>query len=335
MKYPMGSFARHRLIESRSSTPAWKEKYLVCQRATRDEAPAISQPATIFSPKIGRDIHVMSEAEGRVILAALYSPNLVDINEQRPLSIFPSENPLAGHPETAGMTLMPVRGTAYVAEELDMYDRHPRIREGKTKLVGGKTVDNPHHEMSGKLTYYLSDALVILRDKDGVYAVNWNIKPEMEAFFNRKYYSSMRRIRQANNKMNEDDSRHRLEEVYYLDAEIRTERIAASSMDGMVSANLELLVCYAAQKEPLQYQEKLAMIKLYSEAFENRTTVLSMFDALSKKFGCKRQACLTVFYQAIWHRLLRVDLFQPILVDKPLVRESRDVLDVYAAWFRR
>lgn len=167
MRYQMGSFARHQLIESRFQKRAFMQNYIPGQLATRDEAPSISQPATIFSSKLGRDIHVLSSQEEIVAILLLYAPNLIDLREQCPLSIFPAEHPFAGHPETRGMALMPVRGTAFVAEELQMFDRHPRIREGRTKLVGGKEIENPHHEHSGELTYYMGDFLLLLRDEDG------------------------------------------------------------------------------------------------------------------------------------------------------------------------
>jgi hypothetical protein len=44
---------------------------------------------------------------------------------------------------------------------------------------------------------------------------------------------------------------------------------------------------------------------------------------------------MALIHQGIWRRELRVDLFRPVLADKPLRREVTDVLVKYADWFAR
>jgi len=42
-----------------------------------------------------------------------------------------------------------------------------------------------------------------------------------------------------------------------------------------------------------------------------------------------------ILYAAIWSREVRVDLYRPVLPDKPLRRERSDVLVDYSHWFAR
>jgi hypothetical protein len=42
-----------------------------------------------------------------------------------------------------------------------------------------------------------------------------------------------------------------------------------------------------------------------------------------------------VFYRAIWEEKLKVDLFSPILIDRPLLPETDNVLEFFSDWFDR
>ncbi|WP_205734188.1 hypothetical protein [Acidovorax kalamii] len=42
-----------------------------------------------------------------------------------------------------------------------------------------------------------------------------------------------------------------------------------------------------------------------------------------------------VLEQGIWNRSIRVDLFEPVLLDRPLKREREDPVFVYGDWFSR
>lgn len=43
----------------------------------------------------------------------------------------------------------------------------------------------------------------------------------------------------------------------------------------------------------------------------------------------------TVLMQGIWQRTVLVDLFRPVLMDRPLRSMREDPVSVYKDWFRR
>ena len=56
---------------------------------------------------------------------------------------------------------------------------------------------------------------------------------------------------------------------------------------------------------------------------------------LSKSFKLPPREVTAILKQGIWNRQIRVDLFQPVLMDQPLRPEVEDVLVKYADWFTR
>ena len=64
-------------------------------------------------------------------------------------------------------------------------------------------------------------------------------------------------------------------------------------------------------------------------------TPLSILPELERRTGVDRLDCVKILYAAIWSREVRVDLYRPVLPDKPLRRERSDVLVDYSHWFAR
>ncbi|MGE1125628.1 hypothetical protein ACQJ02_29725, partial [Pseudomonas zeae] len=79
------SVARLTEILRRQQTPAFGPDYEPSIRACREEAPSGSRFATVWSQRIGRDIHTLSGPERAVLSIVLYCPWLKDLQEQRML----------------------------------------------------------------------------------------------------------------------------------------------------------------------------------------------------------------------------------------------------------
>ncbi|ETF03496.1 hypothetical protein W822_09415 [Advenella kashmirensis W13003] len=323
---PLISEARLQLIERRQLRPGWGPHYEPAMRATRDEAPAISRPSTVYSSKLGREVHLLSLAERVPCQLALYHPALFDLREQHMLSPFPTEHPLTGHPYAARLRLSEIKGTINVAQRLNALSKHPTVWIEEQDPEG-------HIEARRAAFPYLGDLLLFLRDKHGPYCVNWTVKSDRRAFSVSPHrLQNPLRIEQtqANAQL-----RHQIEEIYFADAGIPTVQVAANEIDPQLAANLTALIGWQTQADPVSDEVFDYLLQDYKQLLQNRQTVLSRLEALMHQTNSTRQQCLAVLYQAIWQRQLRVDLYQPILPDRPLRLERTDVLADFSAWFER
>ncbi|CAP40550.1 conserved hypothetical protein [Bordetella petrii] len=318
------SLSRLQAIERRQCPPGWGSEYVPSMRATRDEAPKISRPSTVYSDKIGRDIHLMSLPERAACLLALYNPRLFDLHEQHMLSPYPTEHPLAGHTLAKSQQLPRLAGTIAVADRMNMIGKHPTVWD----------TDEAHrNEDSNRIPFpYIGDLLLFLADTQGAYCVNWTVKKNAAQFGTPA--ASMRRGDTRFNKSS-DDSRHRLEEQYFADGGIRTVRVSAEEIDANLIANLTLLVSRESAYRGMAGHIRETALQAYKEILESGLPPISVIAEMTRILDCSRNDCLTLLYGAIWNRDLRVDLYVPVLPDRPLRRERSDVLTDYRHWFAR
>lgn len=318
------SWERLRTILARQDKLSFGPDYQPAIRATPREAPSISRPSVVRSSKLGREVHLLSTPECAAALVALHHPELFELHEQKMLSVDSRPHPLFGHPAATGLKLLPVRGTVEVAEQLGYLPFHPKVKAPRTvKFKEWMWVPFP----------YIGDLLLFLTDQDGPYCVNWTVKLDPEGFDRplphpgpiRKPSAAARRIQ----------ARHEIERVYYDDAGIRTVRIAKTGIDFHVVANLRQLFGWQLQTTRLHDEQRAEMLAKYETALNLGIPPIDMTAQLMLRHRCSREDCFAVLYQAIWARRLRVDLFKPVLVDRPLQPEKRDVLTEYAAWFAR
>lgn len=318
------SAARLTTIESRQRQRRWGSEYLPSMKASRDEAPTISRPSTLYSTKLERTIHLMSLPERAACVLALYHPALFDLHEQHMLFPFPATHPLEGHPKAAGLNLPDVLGTIDVAQRLNMLSKHPTVNIEMRDTPGETTVRRAAFP-------YIGDLLLFLEDSEGPYCINWTVKRDRSSFSNGPPgpLSHLKKDRNAN------ERRHTLEEQYFADASIRTVRVAATDIDTQLVANLTTLAAYDART--LSVPDKL--ISILVEQFQKlvglQQPVISILPNLVERTGLDRSTCLAIFYRAVWSRLVRVDLYRPILPDKPLRPERTDVLEDFRQWFER
>lgn len=325
----MGNFrilneVRFRQIQTRQNPPGWGKDYVPAILATREEAPSGSRPCKIYSQKFGRDLHTLSTVERDVMLIALYHPNLVDMHEQRVLSFAPCQHPLQSHPLALGKTFPLLRGTVNVAEALDLLSFHP--------VFNTNDPDDPAVRITAPFPW-IGDFLIFLNDDAGLYCVNWTIKNSADQFERPLDFGN--RPRNFERAVAKEKARHKIEEIYYQDGEIRTQRIIKEEYNVDVAANLSQIYSWHSRPTSFSAQERKHIVDFFKAGMATGVPPIETILMLVATQQLVLQDLKCVLYQSIWKRELRVDLFQPVLIDRPLLPETRDVLAEYSAWFNR
>ncbi|WP_315134592.1 hypothetical protein [Achromobacter marplatensis] len=313
---------RLKLIEQRQLKPGWGPEYQPSIRATRDEAPANSRPSTVFSKKLGRDIHLLSLAERAAALLVLYHPGLFELREQHMLSPFRTPHPLADYLGVLPADMPMFEGTIDVADRLGRISDHPVV-----------WVTKPDGNQVRAAFPYLGDLLLFLRDSEGCYCVNWTVKKDPSAFSltPHRLYNPLR-VPKAQARA---EHRHHLEELYFSDAGIRTARVSEAEIDSSLIANLTALFSSTNTAARAGESETAYIVAKFQELVGLSITPLSILPEIERRTGVDRLDCVKILYAAIWNREVRVDLYRPVLPDKPLRRERSDVLVDYSHWFAR
>lgn len=313
---------RLKTIYLRQDSPSWAMDYQPSILATPQEAPSISH-ALILTPKKlgGREVHTLSIPEGNAAFLGLYHPRTVGLQEQRMLSPEPRHHPLWTFPGIDRTGLPTLKGLIDVAERLGYLD-----------LLTHVSVKN-EHEPNGCLTVvfpWVGDLLWTVQSPSGeVFNVNWTVKAN---------YSDFKRPSPGKKKKSEDMrsvlGRHEIEKIYYEDASIRTIQIADEAIDRHVSANLRQLFLHHRRQLQMTEGQCQEMLFKYRSALEAGVPPIEVILQFTERKRFTIHQCRSFFYQAIWNRELRIDLFHPILINLPQRQETRDVLDVYADWFK-
>jgi len=324
------SEARLRKIFKRQNSPRWDSSYEPAQLATREEAPSISRASMTFVSKLGRDVHCMSLAERAAVSLAAYHPKLVDLHEQHVLNPLQAPHPLASHPRADGQVFPPVPGTLEVLERisrrLGIATRHP--------LVYMKDPRNPKGDGVPMPFPYLGDLLLLLEDRAGLYCVNWTVKKNVAAFAspigNRLRASTYRR--RANDRAS---FRHAVEAEYFADAGIPTVQVSEDAIDRLLIANLTTLLAWSARPLPCDNEKREKVWEAFRAEVGTKTALYTVLPHLQLKFALTRHECIRLFYEGVYRRKIRIDLYSPILVDRALRPERRDPLVEFAHWFAR
>lgn len=306
----------------RQGAPAWGKDYRPAIRATPQEAPRVSRPTTLYSALLGRDVHLLSQPEAKAAYLALHHPALFDLHEQRMLSPAPTPHPLQGSPAGQGLRFDPLPGTVAIAESLGAIKRHPKVYYD---FGGGECEWVP--------LPYLGDLLLFLRDEQGPYCVNWNIKLTDADYLRRGPTALGRLKRRALDPGAE--LRHLIEEKYYAAASIRTVRVTASQLDADLIANLRDLYGWHSREVIASETQRHTVIEMMRERLDDERPTYLLVKETAKATSLSDYDVHVVLYQAIWRRELRVDLFSPLLMTKRLSSEREDPLQRYALWFGR
>lgn len=314
---------RLRRISTRQSNSSWGKDYIPAILAVRGEAPSASHALTITAEKLeGREIHLLSLAECSAALLGLYHPDTVGLQEQRAFSIRGRPHPLHNFAPASPVGLRPLKGIVDVAVRLDYLEALPKIK-----------IKDGSGENRWVVFPFIGDLLWAMRSKDGHhYCINWSVKDSEDAF--KRPLESKRFITPKGKLAEGVLVRHELESSYYLDAGIRTIFLAANTIDPHVRSNLRHLFLHHNRNVSLPLVEQAELIERFRICLESGVPT---FELIAKLIGAKKYSlddCRNILYQAIWNRKLRVDLFQPILINRPLNPETQDVIEFYADWFK-
>lgn len=314
---------RLQTIHSRQDESRWGRDYQASIRATREEAPSVSIATRIFWPRYQRHIHSLSTPETAAVLLALYHPALFDLHEQRMLSPHPMPHPLTGHPRSRGAVCTPLKGTLNVAERMGHFKWHPTVK------VSLGPSEKPIHIPS----VWIGDLLLFLEDERGPYCVNWNIKKKKGD--HAKPFERNHRGRASARAIERARARHSVEIAYYADAGIPTHDIAEEELPVNVVRNLECVYGDVASKVKLPGARVSDIEAQFSADMAGGLPLVETYRFLLQSQRLSAEHSRVVLYRAIWCRRIRVDLFRPIVADKPLSPERKDVLAELSVWFRR
>lgn len=317
---------RLKTIYTRQESPSWGVDYVPSILATPQEAPSISRAFILTPAKLGgRETHLLSTPERNAALLGLYHPQVVGLQEQRMLSPEPRPHPLWTFPGMDKTDLPQIKGLIDVAERLGYIDLLPRV-----------TVEN-HQAPSETVTVvfpWIGDLLWAVQESPGrIHCVNWTVKDTYEDFKRPALPSAEKTVNPK--KSRAILARHEIEKVSYGDAQIRTIQVADKAIDHHVSANLRQLFLHHRRPLQLENEQRTEIFQKYLSALETGIPPSEVILLFAERGRYTVHQCRSLFYQAIWNRELRVDLFQPILINKPQLQETRDVIEVYADWFRR
>lgn len=313
--------ARLRLIQQRQLHDAWGKNYQPAIQATPAEAPSLSTATILHAVKLGgRAVHTMSRAETWAALLALHHPGVWDLHEQRILYPGPRPHFLDGHPRAIGEAFRPLRGTLAVAEEMGCLSRHPKCRVRLGDLEEWAPFP------------YIGDLLLFLEDDSGAFSINWTVKDKSIDFHRRgpnpgkpqTYHEDVSAVQ-----------RHALESNYYKDAGIRTQQVAGAEIDSTLRSNLLRLFLSHSEPLPLSAAVVHKIWGYFSCEVGGGTAAYKLVKGVAQHLNVAVLAVKNVLEQGIWLRHVAVDLFEPLLLDRPLRRPQNDPLLVYGDWFAR
>lgn len=314
--------------------------YIPAILATREEAPAISRPAIRYSQRLGRDFHALSVSELKAIVLALYHPMVFDIQENYAYNHGPGTHPLASHPLGCALQLPSTQGTLAHAERLHVLPLHPRTRLTEDEAAAAEQDAPPAQDEAPEEdgasewepAFYIGDLLVYITDQQGPYLVDWDMKlltgqhAQPGPGTLTKRHSRAAKARAA--------ARDAVIHAYDEELNIRLVRGAGEEIDDDVAANLFQLFGWHHYTVPRSPAERAELEQALAASMSNGVSPISLLPTWTKR-GWARQEFQAVLYQAIWERRIRVDLFRPVLINRPLKPETRDVLEVYGSWFKR
>lgn len=317
------SETRLRTILSRQHHDKWGRDYVASIFADPKEAPGISTASILRAAKLGlRECHCLSSNETGYALLGLYHPDCWDVHEQRMMSPGPRPHYLYGHPSASGIALNSFLGTLDVTERLGVLAKHPKVRV----LTGRDT---------GTWSYlpfpYISDLNLFMTDRDGAYIVNWPIKDKKEDF----------RVRVKKNSTSTTgegdafDTRIRIEQTYFNDANIRSQLLAGKELNNHVKWNLRDLFLDHSFKTSVSDSSRLEILDIYKDVIGVDRPAYLVAHQIALAFKITPREATAILKQGIWCRQLRVDLFQPVDISKPLRPERLDILTEYREWFKR
>ena len=315
------NFQTLRRIRSRQDENRFLSEYVPSTKAERGEAPSVSWAIKIHVRRFDRDVHCLSRGEYHAALLALHHPGLRDLHEQKMLHPTPAAHPAYGFPGYSGRDLRPVRGTLDVASRLNWLEFHPRIY-----------VRDPDDGRLAPVPFpYQGDLLLYLAGADNALnLIDWTIKEDPEGFRDPAPGSRKRSEREREKLYR----RRTMQRIYYADIGVPTIEVTNQEIDEHMANNLREAFPYSQREIPDIPSHKLKVILFtFRSAIKDGVTPTKVLGFLEHNGLCTIREGKTIFYRAIWERILRVDMFSPIVLDARVRPEREDIFKRYANYF--
>lgn len=312
----------YRRIVGRQHIVKWGGDYDPSIQATPKEAPRVSTASRLKSYDMGRLLHLLSRNEVRVAIIVLYNLAVWYVREQQMLYWDDHEHFLHGHPLAGSEHWPAMRGTWNIAKELGLEHLHPTVRVFDRKT--GRRVRVPFP--------YVGDLLIFLRDDAGPYAVNLTVKDKLEDF--QRPFTLLGGKTPAEQK-ERAVARHKIERLAYEAAGIRTEQVAGSLIPKDLFNNLRFLHGQNWKASRYSAEQISAGLNIAEDGPQRGRSPIDIGVEIDRKLGLHTGSGCSIVWHGIWTRKIRTDLYNPLLPDRPLKPEYKDVLVDYAHWFRR
>jgi hypothetical protein len=275
--------------------------------------------------ELQRPVHLMSPAELAAFLVGMYSGRAKELHESRMLPPEPSPGPLSGYAPAEGLPVVGHEGTIQIAERLGVLDLHPLVRipvepgSKKTRLVA--------HPLLGDLLWYFQDSL-------GPYCGNWTIKETPEDF---DFPFNATRIPKAKlaAAIEAQQARTAIEAELYRQVNTPSIHIAHTDIPRHVELNLRHLYPQQSREVNLEKDLRADFIHTLNARIQKGVPVFETILHMMRNHGGTMYDYRSAFFQAVWQRQIRVDLWIPINIDQPIHPEERDVVKHFAQWFKR
>lgn len=312
--------SRLKLVFKRQAKPTWDAEYTPGILATRGEAPSISNASILMSQKLGRPVHGLSKSERAFILFGLYNPAALGLQEQRMLPGHSVPHPLATWPGADAVTLPPLKGLEEIAANLKI-----------ERFLHGISVTRRNGEQIKVTCPWFGDLLWLLRGSgDKIYCINWSIKDTQEAF-------QRRRKKIATSEQEPDEqavARSAGERAYYRSASIPTYHLAREDFPLDLEANLLQLFLHHARPTTLTKAQQTELREKLLAALELGVPPSEIITRFRARHEVSVHEPRSFLFRMIWQRCLLVDLFRPLLIDRPMLPMARDPLVAFAHWFK-
>lgn len=317
--------AREALIRDRMCPFRWGSDYLPGQLADRREAPDASSPKAVHSIELQRTVHLMSPGELNAFLLAMHTGRVKELHESRLLAPEPSPGPLCGYALAEGLPVHGHEGTIQIAERLGMLHMHPLVRipvapgSKKTRLVA--------YPLLGDLLLYLADSV-------GPYCVNWTIKETPEDF-DMPFNATRIPKAKLSEAIEAQQARTAWEAELYRQVKTPSIHLANTDIPRHVALNLRQLYVHQPREVNLDPALRSDFIETLNARIARNVPVFETVRHMMSHHGGTMYDYQSAFYQAVWQRQIRVDLWTPINIDQPIHPEERDVVSHFSQWFKR
>jgi len=327
--------ARLLRTKERQDTLRWGPNYVPAIRAVRGEAPPRSGCGTLPSVSLQRDIHALSWPEKVAFSLALYAKPL-EMHEQHVYYSTPTLNPLAFHSAYANLSWSKTDGTFALSEQLGVARFHPKVWKPMSRLVdtGGEErfVDSPDGEW--RIGFYVGDLMLYMRAAEAggrPYIRPWEVKESQEDH-GRPGGPAIRRHHGI--EVERDEARRLVCAAYAAQLGTTVAKFCLDDVPKSLRASMVSLCRAQSFDFTLPETAVVELVEAFNAGIGSDVPARAIARALLSSTDSLAQAKILLDH-AVWQRKVRVDLFEPLQWDMPLLPEREDVLVRFHTLFAR